>query len=422
MKVQIISCSEGESTKNYTRSAFAKPRSLDEFDVNIIDLNSEKLWYCNQKPFSGVNVSNDLRSLGEMINNSESTRIIYVLPQDIQIHYMTGVTYDAHNHSYYKYEEARIKDFLSVVKTRVFSLFIRNIEDIELFYENTSTDLNMISYQAAFYFVSSYKSLSFSKGSNKSTTIEEDERTILTTLDILSDEQKTATFLRSIIFPDRKEEPPLWIKQIVFDDDEEQLDRIANQNQLIQQAEEEIEEAKQKLEKNDRYKSILYTNGDELAEVVVSILEDLFDCNLSSFVDEKHEDFLILKENYTVIGEIKGINTNVKNENISQLEHHYQRYQDKLQEEKRTENVKQILIINPLRKTPLYDREPIHTEQIELAKRNKSLIVETKTLLRIFECYKKNEISKEECQILFTQNAGLLQFQNIEITNKKEIN
>ena len=79
------------------------------------------------------------------------------------------------------------------------------------------------------------------------------------------------------------------------------------------------------------------------------------------------------------------ITSNVKSEHISQLDVHFQTYKDKLTEEEREENVHQLLIINPFRTKPLEEREPVNQQQIDLAERNGCLIIETNTLLRIFE-------------------------------------
>lgn len=170
----------------------------------------------------------------------------------------------------------------------------------------------------------------------------------------------------------------------------------------------DIEAAKQKLEENAKYKSILYTNGDELVQVVFSILEQLLDCDLSHFVDEKKEDFLIKKESCTFIGEIKGVTSNVRSEHVSQVDVHYQGYMDKLQEENRTENVSQLLIINPFRTKALSEREPVHEQQIALAQRNGCLIIETNTLLRIYEKFLKGDISSTQCVNTLSTNTGLL--------------
>ena len=62
----------------------------------------------------------------------------------------------------------------------------------------------------------------------------------------------------------------------------------------------------------------MYTNGEQLVEVVFDILESFFSYSLSEFKDEKKEDFLIKLDSVTFIGEIKGITSNVKSEHVSQ--------------------------------------------------------------------------------------------------------
>ena len=47
-------------------------------------------------------------------------------------------------------------------------------------------------------------------------------------------------------------------------------------------------------------------------------------------------------------------------------------------------------------------------EQIKLAERNSSLIVETITLLKLFEQYLSREKSREECIDILQNNTGLL--------------
>ena len=137
-------------------------------------------------------------------------------------------------------------------------------------------------------------------------------------------------------------------------------------------------------------------------------LSKILNCDLSGFHDEKREDFLIKLPKYTFIGEIKGVTSNVKYEHISQLELHYRSYLDDLEEEKSTETVKQLLIINPFRTKPLNEREPVHSAQIDLAIRNNCLIIETDTLLRVFEKFCNKEINVRQCQDVFASKTGLL--------------
>lgn len=221
----------------------------------------------------------------------------------------------------------------------------------------------------------------------------------------------------------KKETAPAWFSTVNFGDDIEQREIIKKSEAEIDAAKQKISDAKIQLEKNAEYKSILYTNGDELVRIVFEILEQLLDCDLSDFVDEKREDFLIKKESCTLIGEIKGVTSNIKNEHISQVDVHYQGYMGRLQEENQSENVHQLLIMNPFRNKEPSQREPVHELQIALAERNGCLIIETITLLHIFEKFLTGSISSEQCIAVFSNRIGLLKesdFDSLPAFNPEE--
>ena len=113
------------------------------------------------------------------------------------------------------------------------------------------------------------------------------------------------------------------------------------------------------------------------------------------------------------IYEIKGIDTNIKSKNVSQVDTHLQDYQDKLNEENKHENLKALLIINPFRNKKLEDREVVHEQQIALAKRNNCLIILTQDLLRIFEMYKQGVLSKDKIVAILTKQVGLLDYNSL---------
>ena len=98
----------------------------------------------------------------------------------------------------------------------------------------------------------------------------------------------------------------------------------------------------------------------------------------------KKEDFLFEIDDNVFIGEIKGVRHNVKNENISQLDVHFQGYLDE-HEEKDPNSVKALLIMNHQNNKAPEEREPVKDTQINLAKRNGSLIIETAVLLKLLE-------------------------------------
>ena len=397
MRIQVINYSIDKTAGEITYSKLASPSSLDAFDYNIIDLSNRDIWI-SKAEYHTVNCMNDFQSIEQMVSSSRKSTIIYVLPQDLQF-------------LYYPYPNnqcgIRLKDMLTVFWKSI----LPNVcpyYSTELVYENTSTMVGSSDYHASFFFNRSFDVITKSELSEKPTTILVDDRIYATTLDVCKNNRSIQEYIVSLFQKKEKEIVPEWMKEIDFADDKAQKQVIKDNEQVIEQSKARIDEAKRKLADNNRYKSILYTNGDELVSVVFDILEQILACDLSGFVDKKGADFLIKKENYTLIGEIKGITSNVKYDNVNQIETHYRLYLDELNDSGKDENIKQLLIINPLRTTPLLEREPVHKNQIDLAQRNGSLIIETKVLLRLYERFLKGTISQTQCEALLTERTGIL--------------
>lgn len=405
-QIQVISCTTRESDA-ITYSTFSAPRSLDEFDINIINLGDEQLWYEeDMNCLATLNEIDNLHALGQMVIHSSKTIIVYIFPQDIKFYHVDSYSFKNGINSR-NYLGGRWRDQLKNIQEEIFPKVIDGFK-VDLAYENTRTIISDESYCAAFYFLNSVYIVTESDLSYKPTTIKTNDRIFLTTLDLLVDEQKLLHFIYNVVFPVKKEKRPEWMNEIYFFDDKEQQNIIEEHTKQIKRAKQIIDESNEKLQTNNRYKSIVYTTGDELVEVVLDIMSQMLEYDLSSFVDEKKEDFLIRKDTYTLIGEIKGISSNVRSEHVSQIDTHYHGYLDKLVDEGRKEEVKQLLIINPLRKIPLNMREGVHETQIELAKRNGCLIVETKALLKMYESYLHKELTPSDCEKIFTTNKGLL--------------
>ena len=312
---------------------------------------------------------------------------------------------------------------LNTVQKRFMSSLIPNAQSIApVIYERTCTKLNGAEYAADFYFDTEEQVISESVRSKKATTILLDSSGIYATTLNISDSVELLMNFLSLLFENQSRSPvPVWMDDIVILDDATQKAIIDNCQNEIRNAESKINSANQKLAENAKYKSILYTNGSELVEVIFSILGQILDCDLSGFIDEKKEDFLIRKPKCTLIGEIKGVTSNVKNEHVSQVDVHYQGYIDKLSDEKRDENVHQLLIINPFRTKPISEREPVHEQQISLAKRNGCLIIETITLLHIFEKFVNAAISSEQCIAIFSSHSGLLKLNDFVNSTPEEL-
>lgn len=421
MTIQVIGEGWGEKPGfiDITQSPLAYPRSLDEFDINIISLNDEALWRSDTTRCNSVNSCNDLKSVANMVKNRKKSIVVYVMPQNFIFYYNK---YTINHQSGYRCHFP-IKDVIeSIWKEIINDVLYPQISTNILSFENTRTSVGKQLYTADFYFQRTFpgerKIYTKSIASEKITTVSLNEKTVLTTLNITSDGDALINFIQQLFFPKEKSPVPEWALSIEFGDDNKQRELIAEKNAIIEQANADIECAKQKLEENAKYKSILYANGDELVDVVFDILEKILDYDLSGFHDEKKEDFLIKLPECTFIGEIKGVTSNVKNEHVSQIDLHYSSYMDKLEEQDLHETVKQILIINPFRTKPLGERDPVHTAQIDLAIRNNCLIIETSTLLGIFEKFCGGEITTQKCKNVFASNSGLLRLEEFDTSNE----
>ena len=231
-------------------------------------------------------------------------------------------------------------------------------------------------------------------------------KNIITTLNIEKYDQ-LISFLQHLGIIKGKVEEPLWVKSILMFDDSSLRTTIVENEEIIKKANTIIEDAKKKLVVNSRYKSILYSNGRYMEDVVKEILSEMLNLDFSSFVDEKHEDFFAEKEGWYIIGEIKGVNHNIKNVNISQLDLHYQSFVEEHSEIDK-ERITAVLIMNYHNSKPLEERQKVNDEQIRIAERNGSLIIDAYVLLKMFEKYKTGQLSSRQCFELIRNKTGIL--------------
>lgn len=395
MKIQYISrhISEIKTKHMCEYSTFSAPKAFDSFDINIISLQDEYLWKTDSLNTESINAIKDFKSLAISIQNSKKAKIIVLFPQN-------------YNFTYSGYS-CKIKDILSSIYT-ILSHLLPEKTSVQMVYELSQTECCGEVYGSDFYFQNKNHNEVLTKnlGAEKPTTIKVGNYLIYTTLNI---KESVDSFIVGIGLDDTKNNEPDWIKSICFYDDEKQEEIIRKANEEMHKLQDIVRNAEKQIEKNSFYKSVLYENGNNLAAVVFEMLEQFMNISLSDFIDEKKEDFKIVLDDVTFIGEIKGITSNVKNDNISQLDVHYQRYIDELQASKRAECVKGLLIINPLRSKPLSEREPVHENQIKLAQRNESLIITTEVLLLLFSNFLEGAISSQKVIELFKTKTGLLE-------------
>jgi len=406
MKIQVISYSKKNySGGNIVCSTLESPYALDDYDINVIDLSSEEIW-CNEDRGCYLSESkNDFESIGRMIDDRKSAIVLFVIPQNCDFRHNYGSDYFS-NPTYRS--RTKLKNIIGSLCNNLNLIMPIEYIDNYLQFERTRTVISEVEYKSDFHFVANFfKTLTTSSKSEKITSVEIAENTYATTLHITSTIEVLMNYINNILIV-TKEKAPEWVQNITILDDEEQRGIIKYNNEIIDNAKRAISQANIKLSENDRYKSILYSSGKELVAVVFDMIESLLGCDLSSFKDEFNEDFLIKQEDCTFVGEIKGVSSNVTNAHISQLDVHCQTYIDIIEEEQIEEIVKGLLVINPLRNRPINQREPIHENQIKLAERNNSLIIETVTLLNLFEKKQSGMIDADECRKLFLEKTGVL--------------
>lgn len=399
--IQILTYSGNEDEFNGENTVVNKihdAQSLDEFEINIINLNDKNIWENSGPGNRSVNIIEDFRSLGQIIERSRKTMIILLLPSNLVYTYSRGE----------RYKHIELKNMIYEMKSDILSKIYEPICISEIVYENTRTYVNTKDISASFYFDGYYfeEIVTQSVGSEKATTVK-NGNVILSFLN-LNTYDDVKDFLKELGLIKENQVEPEWMEEISMFDDNKQLNIIEQNNEIIRAANEAIGSAMVSINKNKRYKSILYTSGSELVEVVFEILTEMLGCDLSAFEDKKKEDFLFEINNHVFIGEIKGVNHSVKNANVSQLDVHFQTYVDEHPEVGK-ENVSALLIMAYQRNKPISEREKIHEDQIGLAKRNGSLIVDTMSLLRLFEKYKNGELQREQCIKILKDNTGVIE-------------
>lgn len=415
MKIQLLSYRNGFDKYSVVHSNIGAPHTFDSFDVNIIDLNDKNIFVNKDNDQRNINKKVEVQQLKKLIESSSRSISIVILPQNMNYDYSWGYVSNGRGGGNGYKKCCQLSNMLSGLEEILQMTIIPQGIKFKLCYEISTTKCGTSALKSDFCFDEKsiqcpydYDFATRANDSDKPTTMHFNN-TYITTLDILNSPEVLMNYLEYLKILDiEREAEPEWVREIIFGDDKEQHDKIIEQKEAIANAEEIIKRANNKLEENSRYKSILYTNGEQLVEVVFDILESFFSYSLSEFKDEKKEDFLIKLDSVTFIGEIKGITSNVKSEHVSQLDVHFQGYQDKLQENNCVENVKALLIINPFRNKRPIEREPIHEIQENLAKRNGSLIITTDNLLKLYDAFINGAIDGDTIKREFISQTGIL--------------
>lgn len=387
-------------------SQLSNPMSFDEYDLNIIDLRSPYIW--RNKEINGgiltIDVINDFKSLNDLINRAEKSYVLLILPKNLKF----KTKYNNYTNKYQK--SISLKDMMDSFNNLLIK--IHGVSNIKFLYESTTTKWNSETLSSDFIF-EPHKTFITHIKSNKSNRIVSISKNNLhiTTLDII-DNSKLTTYLEKNGIIKNEINMPKWLEDADYFDDAERKQLINENNKKIEDLNSEIANAENKLNKNNHYKSILYSSGEQLVSVVREILEEILEIDLANFEDKFNEDIRFKYKNDIYIVEVKGNNKGVRLNNVTQLHNHTVTFVEENEEFEKDkieyDNVYSLLIMTPQRLKPLNERDEVDKDIIDNAK-NKydSLIIRTKDLLKCFEKIQNKKMEKNTF-IKLIQKKGTL--------------
>lgn len=188
---------------------------------------------------------------------------------------------------------------------------------------------------------------------------------------------------------------------------DEQIDKLnCDKNELVR-----IQE------KNNYYKALLYLQGDELVHVVKEVLQEMLNVTIDDY-DEKKQDLFFKLDDINIFVEVKGINTSVKRQNVSQAKNHVRDFaaKHKIYASDVDKYCKGLLIINPFDKNTLQatiDKDFYSNEVIDDLNYENICAIDTYTLLNYYSKWKSNNNSVNLKDIILDKTYVPKDFQDI---------
>ena len=382
-------------------------QSFDNYDITIIDISDENLWYYKGNNNNSINQYMDLRSIREAILKSKKSNVLVVFPQNIQYHYSYHYVVNEQKYTEVKKIKDMQKNFIEIINSNLI-----NMNFISLNFGKSYTKEKSYKLTADFSFGNVENNDVILKAENgNDAVVIKNGKTVLTTLK-LSTEQETIFLLRKS-FQDcfeNKNLAPEWIKEVQFYTDEKCKEEILELDKKIEELNGQKDILENILNENAEYKSILYETGEILAKQINKMLSEILEYDISQFKDTFEEDCLIKLDDVTFVIETKGLNNEISGHNISDACNHLIIYEDKLEEENKTENAKCLFIVAYERQKKIQERVKIKERVEKIAKANNTLIVDTRIFLNIFEDFLNNKITKDEIKEIFKSNIGVLEY------------
>lgn len=164
--------------------------------------------------------------------------------------------------------------------------------------------------------------------------------------------------LMNLIRVQNIEEFPDWVDELKILDEIKIEEKVAEIELKVQELENKKEKYLEELGKNRKYKELLFTSGEALVEIVKEVLMEMMEISIQD-IDVKKEDLSFELKNKKVLVEVKGINTAIKRENVSQIQRHIEddARENNVEDDEIPEKYKGLLIINPYIKLSIQERK-----------------------------------------------------------------
>lgn len=397
---------EFKESNKYTLSDFKEPKVFEDFELNVLDLSFQDLWTSIQGDSNEIYMIKDLKHYHTMLKNNKGTKILVVLPQNITLKYYWGWSGE-----HIKSEDLKnLTDFISkIVYQNVYNYWFR------LNFGCNSINLNRLDITADFYFdekeIEEEQKILKSDTSSKLTTIRAEENIYFTTLNLMKSREVLEAFLEktNILNKSNEEKEPEWFNDIKILDDVDIENEVSQIEEEMTRLQKKKENKLIKLEENKEIKSVLYQTGKKLQKIANKMLDEMLEYEDKEFIDKMEEDYRICKGENTFLIETKGLLRNIKGTDISKTDDHVQIYIAKHKEEEKIQDkdrVKGIFIVANQRNRKIKERDKLPTRQIELAERDRILIIRTEQLLKLYEDFRNKKIKTQEIIELFKTQIG----------------
>lgn len=208
-----------------------------------------------------------------------------------------------------------------------------------------------------------------------------------------------------------------WLNNINILDDEALKLKLEQNNENLDKLLKEQNLLKEKKQQNDFYKSILYTSGEKLVEVVEEILKEMLKISIDD-KDLKKQDLYFKLNDKNILVEVKGVNHPFQRDNISQVKRHIKDYADEheIYGADVEKLCKGVLIINPYSLHDLEDKiskDFYSKEVIADAEYEKICTLDTLTLLNYYSKWKQNPKSVCLENIILNKNYNQPDYEDI---------